>query len=66
MKVVISIGGSLLTRELSYENFKKYADVINKISKNIKLSLFVVVVQQQELIRVSLEKLKQAMKCLIL
>jgi uridylate kinase len=37
MKVVISIGGSLLTRELSYENFKKYADVINKISKKHKV-----------------------------
>jgi uridylate kinase len=37
MKVVISIGGSLLTRELSYENFKKYADVINEISKNHKV-----------------------------
>jgi len=37
MKVVISIGGSLLTRELSYRNFKKYSDVINKISKKHKI-----------------------------
>jgi len=37
MKVVISIGGSLLTKELSYENFKKYADIVNKISKKHKI-----------------------------
>ena len=37
MKVVISIGGSLLTRELSSKNFKKYANVVNKISKKHKI-----------------------------
>jgi uridylate kinase len=37
MKIIISIGGSLLTKELKYENFKKYADVINKISKKHKV-----------------------------
>ena len=37
MKVVISIGGSLLTKELSYENFKKYADIMNEISKKHKV-----------------------------
>jgi uridylate kinase len=33
MKLVISIGGSILTKELSTENFKKYADVILKLKK---------------------------------
>jgi len=37
MKIVISIGGSLLTRELSYENFKKYGDIINRISRKHKV-----------------------------
>ncbi|MCS7093728.1 MAG: UMP kinase [Candidatus Aenigmarchaeota archaeon] len=40
MKVVISIGGSLLTKKISYENFKKYAKVIENLSK--KHSLIVV------------------------
>lgn len=31
MKIVVSIGGSLLTKELSVENFKKYADVFLKL-----------------------------------
>jgi uridylate kinase len=31
MKIVISLGGSLLTRELTPENFKKYADVLKKL-----------------------------------
>jgi len=31
VKIVISIGGSLLTRELTAENFKKYADVVLKL-----------------------------------
>jgi len=33
MKIVISIGGSLLTKELTSENFKKYADVFLKLRK---------------------------------
>jgi len=33
MKIVISLGGSLLTRELTPENFKKYADVLNRLRK---------------------------------
>jgi uridylate kinase len=33
MKIVISIGGSLLTRELTVENFKKYADVFLKLKE---------------------------------
>jgi uridylate kinase len=37
MKVIISIGGSLLTKDLTYRNFKKYANVINKISKKHKV-----------------------------
>jgi uridylate kinase len=31
MKVVISLGGSLLTRELTSENFKKYTNVLKKL-----------------------------------
>jgi len=31
MKIVISIGGSLLTRELTPENFQKYADVLKRL-----------------------------------
>jgi uridylate kinase len=34
MKVVVSIGGSVLARELSPEKFKNYAEVIKQISKN--------------------------------
>ena len=37
MKVVISIGGSLLTRETSYKNFKRYANIIQKLSKQNKI-----------------------------
>jgi uridylate kinase len=33
MKIVISLGGSLLTKELTPENFKKYADVLKKLKK---------------------------------
>ncbi len=33
MKIVISLGGSLLTRELTPENFNKYADVLKKLKK---------------------------------
>ena len=31
MKIVISLGGSLLIRDLTHENFKKYADVLKKL-----------------------------------
>ena len=31
MKIVISVGGSLLTKELTANNFKKYADVLLKL-----------------------------------
>jgi len=33
IKIVISIGGSLLTRELTPENFKRYADVVAELWK---------------------------------
>lgn len=33
MRIVISIGGSLLTRELTYENFAGYANVIKELAK---------------------------------
>jgi len=42
MKIVISLGGSLLTRKLTPENFKKYADVLNRL-KNKEHKLVVVV-----------------------
>lgn len=31
MKIVISLGGSLLTKEFTPENFKKYADVLKRL-----------------------------------
>ena len=34
MKVVISLGGSLLTRELSAATFRKYAKAIKKLTRN--------------------------------
>jgi uridylate kinase len=34
MKIVISLGGSLLTKELTPENFRKYADVLKKLKKH--------------------------------
>ncbi|MEM5875227.1 MAG: UMP kinase [Candidatus Aenigmatarchaeota archaeon] len=37
MKIVISIGGSLLTKEISCRNFKNYAKIIQKISNNNKI-----------------------------
>jgi len=33
MRIVICLGGSLLTRELTTENFKKYADVLKRLKK---------------------------------
>ena len=40
-KIVISVGGSILVRDLSSQNIKRYADVIYEISKDNKV--FVVV-----------------------
>ncbi len=34
MKVVLSLGGSLLTRELTGENFKKYVDAVLKLKED--------------------------------
>lgn len=34
MKIVVSIGGSLLTKEFSSDNFKKYADVLLKLKND--------------------------------
>jgi len=31
LKIVISLGGSLLTRKLTSENFKKYADILKRL-----------------------------------
>ena len=36
MKVVITLGGSLLTKELSSENFRKYAEVLLKIKEKVE------------------------------
>jgi uridylate kinase len=33
MKIVISLGGSLLTKELTPKNFKKYADILKRLKK---------------------------------
>lgn len=33
MRIVIGLGGSLLTKELNYENFKKYAEVLIKLKE---------------------------------
>jgi uridylate kinase len=40
MKIIISIGGSVLARDLKPENFKSYANVIKEISK--KNTVFIV------------------------
>ncbi len=37
MKVVISLGGSVLTNELTAEHFKKYINVVKKLSERHKL-----------------------------
>lgn len=37
MRIVISIGGSLLTKELAYEHFSKYAEVIKNLAKKHKI-----------------------------
>lgn len=34
MRIVISLGGSLLTKEMSSDNFKKYVDVLLKLKRN--------------------------------
>jgi uridylate kinase len=31
LKIVISLGGSLLTKDLTFDNFKKYADVLKRL-----------------------------------
>ncbi len=41
MKIVISLGGSLLTKELTSDHFRKYTSVINKLAKNHKLVVVV-------------------------
>ncbi|MDI6826672.1 MAG: UMP kinase [Candidatus Aenigmarchaeota archaeon] len=42
MKIVVSLGGSLLTREFTPQNFKKYADVLKRLKrKNHKLVVVV-------------------------
>ncbi|MBI2084332.1 MAG: UMP kinase [Candidatus Aenigmarchaeota archaeon] len=41
MKIVISLGGSLLTKELAAEHFKKYIDVVKELSKEHKLIVIV-------------------------
>lgn len=33
MKLVMSLGGSLLTRELNSENFKRYADILKRLKR---------------------------------
>jgi len=37
MKIVVSIGGSLLTKELTYDHFSKYANVVKKLAKSHKI-----------------------------
>lgn len=37
MKVVISLGGSILTKELAADHFRKYIDVVKGLSKRHKL-----------------------------
>ncbi len=39
MNIVISIGGSLLTQDLTYEHFSKYANLIRELSKHHKLAV---------------------------
>ncbi len=41
MKIVISLGGSLLTRELTAEHFRKYVDVVRELSKRHKLIVII-------------------------
>lgn len=41
MKIVISLGGSLLTKELTAEHFRKYINVIRALSKKHKLIVIV-------------------------
>ncbi|MBI4010562.1 MAG: UMP kinase [Candidatus Aenigmarchaeota archaeon] len=39
MKVVISIGGSLLTKELTFEHFSRYADAIKDLAKKHSIAV---------------------------
>ncbi len=41
MKIVISLGGSVLTKELTAEHFKKYIAVVKKLAKKHKLVVVV-------------------------
>lgn len=41
MKIVISLGGSVLTKELTAEHFKKYIDVVKRLSNRHKLILVI-------------------------
>ncbi|MEK6909612.1 MAG: UMP kinase [Candidatus Aenigmatarchaeota archaeon] len=41
MKIVISLGGSVLTKELTAEHFKKHIDVVNTLTKRHKLILVI-------------------------
>jgi len=41
MKIVISIGGSILINDLSSERIKRYTDVIYEISKDNKVFIVV-------------------------
>ncbi|MCS7123176.1 MAG: UMP kinase [Candidatus Aenigmarchaeota archaeon] len=41
MKIVISLGGSVLTKSLTKKNFEKYANIIKKIARNNKVVVVV-------------------------
>ncbi|MBU5537603.1 MAG: UMP kinase [Candidatus Aenigmatarchaeota archaeon] len=41
MKIVISLGGSVLTKELTMEHFKKYIDTVKLLAKKHKLILVI-------------------------
>ncbi len=41
MKVVVSLGGSILTKELTAQHFKKYIDVVKRLSEKHKLIIVI-------------------------
>ena len=41
MKIVISLGGSVLTKELTAEHFKKYIDIVSRLSNRHKIILVI-------------------------
>lgn len=41
MKIVISLGGSVLTKELTVGHFKKYIDVVNTLARKHKIILVI-------------------------